>query len=56
MQGSMNLTDKGVGTGAVQNAIVFQAFGIASRHLMYESEGTSSPLTYPQTFFSGNDG
>ena len=46
-------TDDTVGTGAAQNAIVFQAFGIASRHLMYESRGTGSPLTYPQTFLSG---
>jgi solute carrier family 25 carnitine/acylcarnitine transporter 20/29 len=40
-------------TISFQNAIVFQAFGIASRHLMHECGGTGSPLTYPQTFLSG---
>lgn len=53
MHGPWLFTDAAMGTGAVQNAVVFQAFGIASRHLMYESGGTSSPLTYPQTFLSG---
>ena len=39
--------------GAAQNAVVFQAFGIASRHLMCESGVANSPLTYTQTFLAG---
>lgn len=38
---------------AVQNAIVFQAFGIASRHLLHNGSDAGSPLSYPQTFLSG---
>lgn len=38
---------------AAQNAIVFQAFGIASRHLMCENGIANVPLTYTQTFFAG---
>jgi len=41
---------------AAQNAIVFQAFGIASRLLRADGGNAAAgapPLTYPQVFLSG---
>ena len=38
----------------MQNAIVFQAYGVASRHILGLTEA-SAPPTYSQTFLAGGD-